>query len=146
MYSDYYDLYETISTSWGIDFGTILAFMAGIWLILMIIAIFMIVCHWKIFKKAGRQGWEAVIPIYSTWVLFEIVGLKGWYVLLNFIPVVGSIIFFIFSIIASIRLAKCFGKDTAFGVGLIFIPFIFIPILAFDSSTYTKQEEVVIKI
>lgn len=145
MYSDYYDLYTTTSST-SFDWGWILSFIAGILLIVMIIAIFIIVCNWKIFKKAGKQGWEAVIPIYNTWVLFEIVGLKGWYVLLNFIPVLGNIIFFIFSIISSIRLAKCFKKDIAFGIGLIFIPIVFLPILAFDNSTYTKQEEIIIKI
>ncbi len=143
--SDYYDLFTTTSTS-VFDWGWILALIAGIWIFILLIWIFIIFCKWRIFKKAGRQGWEAVIPIYSTWILFEIVGLKGWYVLLNFIPFIGNLIFFIFSIIANIRLAKSFGKDGAFAIGLILIPIVFLPILAFGKSTYTKQDEFIIKL
>jgi len=43
----------------------------------------------KLFKKAGKQGWEAIVPYYSTYVLVEIAGLNWWYFL---IAVSGSII------------------------------------------------------
>jgi hypothetical protein len=33
-------------------------------------------------------------------------------------------------------LAKVFGKDTGFGFGLLFLPFIFIPILALGDAEY----------
>lgn len=44
--------------------------------------VFYIVCLWKLFKKAGKHGWEAIIPFYSTWVLIEIAGLNWWYFLI----------------------------------------------------------------
>ncbi len=121
------------------------AAMAGIWafistymiLIVAIVAL-NIIATWRIFVKAGRPGWASIIPFYSQYVLFEMVGLKGWYIFLAFIPCVGSLIIAVFSIISCINLAKCFGKGTGFGVGLIFLPFVFQLILAFDSSTYKK--------
>jgi len=39
--------------------------------------------------------------------------------------------------------AKAFGKGTGFAIGMIFLPFIFYAILAFDSSEY--QETVYIE-
>ena len=34
------------------------------------------------------------------------------------------------------KLAKAFGKSGGFAVGLIFLPYVFYPILAFDGSVY----------
>jgi len=33
-------------------------------------------------------------------------------------------------------LAKVFGKDVAYGIGLLFLPIIFLPILAFGDAKY----------
>ena len=48
-----------------------------------------------------------------------------------FIPIVNIIVW----IIVAIDLAKSFAKSTAFVVGLIFLAFIFIPILGFGPAT-----------
>lgn len=66
----------------------------GIFAIILVIlvlalAIVCIVAQWKLFKKAGKNGWEAIIPFYSTWVLIEISGLNWWYFLL---AISGSIL------------------------------------------------------
>jgi hypothetical protein len=42
------------------------------------------------------------------------------------------------AIIVHIDIAKNFGKDAAFGLGLAFLGFIFYPILGFGSATYNK--------
>ena len=41
-----------------------------------------IVSMWKLFKKAGKNGWESIIPYYNTYVLIEIAGLNWWYFLI----------------------------------------------------------------
>ena len=63
----------------------------GIIVLLIVIAylIFYLVCLSKLFKKAGKKGWEAIVPYYSTYVLVEIAGLNWWYFL---IAISGSII------------------------------------------------------
>ena len=134
MYGDYtYDFGQTDIASNGVLSG-LLAVGAVFWVITLAIAILVIIAMWKIFTKAGKPGWAAIIPIYNTWVLFEICGLKGWYALLALIPFVGSIIVCVFTIIAYIKLAKAFGKETGFAVGMIFLPFVFLPILAFGKD------------
>lgn len=62
----------------------------GIVLIIVVAyLIFYLVCLSKLFKKAGKKGWEAIVPYYSTYVLVEIAGLNWWYFL---IAISGSII------------------------------------------------------
>ena len=51
----------------------------------LIFAVLYIVGFWKIFDKAGKPGWAAIIPIYNLWVLLEVVGRPGWWIILFFI-------------------------------------------------------------
>lgn len=98
----------------------------------IVVGLLMLVSMWKIFTKAGKPGWAAIIPIYNTVVLFQIVGLNPWLVLTAFIPPVYAVL----SIIAIVKLAGKFGKGTGFAVGMIFLSVIFIPMLAFGKSEY----------
>jgi len=98
---------------------------------LLIIAFFAWV-FWKIFEKAGKPGWAAIIPIYNVIVLLEVVGRPLWWVILLFIPIVNLVVGFIIAL----DLSKSFGHDVAFALGLFFLGFIFYPILAFGSDTY----------
>jgi hypothetical protein len=98
---------------------------------LVIIALFAWV-FWRIFEKAGKPGWAAIIPIYNVIVLLEIVGRPVWWVLLLFIPVVNVVIGFLLAL----DLSRSFGHDLAFALGLFFLGFIFYPVLAFGGDTY----------
>ena len=102
------------------------------------LAVFMIVSMWKVFEKAGKPGWAALIPVYDIYVLFEIGGQKGAYAFFIFIPFVGGIIAFVFEVMALLELAKRFGKDTTFGVLSIFFPIVTFPILAFSDAKYSE--------
>lgn len=95
-----------------------------------------------IFTKASKPMWAAYVPIYNSWVLFEIAGKPGWWVLVNFIPLFGNIVFFVLSIIATLELAKRFGKSVLFAVlGLIFFPIIGYVMLAFGKAQYSANED-----
>ena len=104
-----------------------------LWVIMSIAAaVFMIATMWKVNEKGGKPGWAAVVPIYNEVVLLQLAGKSGWWVLLYLIPLVNIIIYFI----ARIDLAKSFGRGAGFGLGLIFLPVIFFPILAWDDPEY----------
>lgn len=111
-----------------------------------VIGVLGIIAMWKIFTKAGKPGWAAIVPVYNMVVLYQIVGLNPLLLLIligAIIPFVNFLVmiaFFVLNIISSIRLAKVFGKGTGFAVGLIFLPFIFQLILAFDKSEYVGVE------
>ena len=96
------------------------------------LAVFMIATLWKIFAKAGKPGWACLIPIYNLIVMLEIAGKPVWWFLLFFIPVVNLVIM----ILVLAGLATNFGKGGGFVVGLILLPIIFYPILAFGGAQY----------
>ncbi len=101
-------------------------------LIWFVFIVLMIASLWKLFAKAGKPGWAAIVPIYNLVVLIEIVGRPLWQVLLFFVPFVN----FVMIILLNVDLAKRFGKGTGFAVGLIFLPFVFMPLLAFGDAPY----------
>ncbi len=101
-------------------------------LLYFLILILLIISLWKIFEKAGVEGWKALIPFYNGWVLAEIVGKPGWVGLLLYVPYINIIAMLYLYYL----LAKSFGKDVLFALGLFFLPFIFFPILAFGDAQY----------
>lgn len=130
MYTDYgydysYDAAVATSAASGLGAGTLIFSLA-------IYAFFMF-CLVKIYMKAGRKWWEALIPIYNFYVITQIAGLEIIYFILYFIPFAN--IYALFK--TYIELAKKFGKTTGFGICMIFFAPICIPILAFDKSTYS---------
>ncbi|HEY9256592.1 DUF5684 domain-containing protein [Chitinophaga sp.] len=100
----------------------------------VILTVFFIICGWKIFVKAGEEGWKSIIPIYSGIVMCKIVGKPWWWILLFLIPFVN----FVIAIWLTNLLSKSFGKGVGFTVGLLLLGFIFYPILAFDRTIVYK--------
>ena len=97
-----------------------------------LVSLFILVSVWKVFTKAGQPGWAALIPIYNAYIVCNIVGRPGWWVILLCIPLVN----FVVGIIVLLDLAKSFGKGAGFAVGLVFLPFVFWPILGFGDARY----------
>lgn len=87
---------------------------------------------WKVFEKAGKPGWAAIVPIYNMICLVEISGKELWWIVLFFLPVANIIAAFVIAI----EIAKKFGKDTTYGIGLALLPFIFYPLLGFSDAQY----------
>ncbi len=110
--------------------GILLALL--ILLILLGIIFLGILPRWKIYKKAGEPGWASLVPFYNNYVLFKITWGEGILFLLLLIPIAN----FFIAIITWLKLARSFGKGSGFGVGLVFFPFIFQLVMAFDNSYY----------
>lgn len=102
------------------------------WICELIFIVLVIASLWKVFSKAGQPGWAAIIPIYNVYIMCKVAGRPGWWLLLMLIPLVNVII----AIILNVDIAKRFGKGVGFAIGLIFLPFIFWPILAFGRAQY----------
>lgn len=110
----------------------LLAMLAAYAVVFLVIAIVMIASLWKIYTKAGKPGWACLVPIYNLVILLEIVKKPVWWIILMLIPIVNIIIM----IIVAVELAKAFGKPGGFAAGLILLPYIFYPILAFGNAEY----------
>ena len=129
-YLTYY--YDGDAVSIGASGVGAMSFIPG-----LIVGVVMIVGMWKLFEKAGKPGWTALIPIYNDYVLFEIICGRGIAFLRLLIPFY-NIYWYIKSLIV---LAKAYGKDTAFGIGLIFLSPIFMCILGFGKDQYLGPQE-----
>lgn len=110
--------------------GALLAGMGAFYIVYFVLIILMLAGMWKMFDKAGKPGWAAIVPIYNLIVWLEIVGRPIWWLALYLVlaPVVA--------IILSLDTAKVYGKDVGFALGLIFLPFVFYPILGFGNAQY----------
>lgn len=106
--------------------------LGGLFLMSSILSLVTIVSQWKVFTKAGKPGWASIVPVYNMIVMIQIADLSLVYLLLFFVPIAN--IYALFKIY--IGIAHKFGKSTGFGVGLIFLTIIFMPMLAFGDAVY----------
>lgn len=128
---DSFDPYAT-ATLTPEQTAAVMGFMCVYWVVVIAITVLMLIGLWKIFVKAGKPGWAAIIPIYNIIVLLEIIGRPLWWIVLFLVPFVNIVA----NILVSIDLAKAFGRSSGFGIGLAFLAPIFYPILGFGNSQY----------
>jgi len=111
-----------------------------VWIVYAIVVVLGIIAMWRVFTKAGRPGWAAIIPIYNTYTLIKVAGYSGWFLLLLLIPVVNIVIL----VVISLGVAKNFGKSGVFGfIGLFLFSIIGYLILAFGSAQYVGGDKAV---
>ena len=96
----------------------------------LLMYIFLTFCLWKLFIKADKPGWAALIPIYNIIVMIKIADKPVWWTLLLLIPLVNIVI----AIVLLNLFVRAYGKSSEFTVGTIFFPYVFLPILIFDGS------------
>ena len=150
MYSSsYYD--TSASAAAGGIIGAVFAFLGVFILIAVALAVLQIIGTWKILTKAKQPGWGALIPFYSQYLLCKISGVNPWWILivvlspiLNIIPIVGSIasmaVSIYFLILLNVSLARSFGKEDSFAVGLILLAPIFYFILGIKDDSYLGEK------
>jgi hypothetical protein len=113
-----------------INTSGLMALLMGYLLVVGIIMVFVIICEWRIFTKAGKPGWACLIPIYNLIVFLEIIGKPWWHMFLLLIPFYN-----IYLGIKYVNLfSKSYGQGVGFTVGLLFLNIIFMAIMAFSSS------------
>jgi len=120
--------------------GGMMALCCGIvpLIVIGLMVVVFVIAGWKIFTKAGRPGWESIVPIYSNWILVtEICKKEPLWFFLMFVPI-GNIIA---AWVISQEMAKKFGKSEAFGMGLFFLAPIFALILAFGDAKYQGRSK-----
>lgn len=63
---------------------------------------------WKLYIKAGRQAWEAFVPVYNAVVLMKIINRPWWWTILLFVPIVNLIMF----PVVWVETARSFGRNS----------------------------------
>ena len=112
------------------DIAGALAALGAFLFVIVGIAAVCIIAMWKVFTKAGKPGWAAIVPIYNYMVMAEIAGKPNWWGLLCLIPIAGIV----FAIIIMAGVARNFGQ----GIGMTILMFFGIGwlILGFGSAQY----------
>ncbi len=91
---------------------------------------------YKVFEKAGQPGWAALVPVYNVMILARIAGKEETYGLLMLIPIAGLY----FSYFVYDEIAKSFGKDAGYTVGLLLLTPIFMPLLGFGNAPFRRPD------
>ncbi len=74
---------------------------------------------WKLYVKAGREAWEAFVPVYNAIVLMKIINRSVWWTILLFLPIVNLIMF----PVIWVETARSFGKNKSVDTLLAIIAF-----------------------
>lgn len=139
------------------EFGIYAVAYAIVGIILAICFIVSGIGYYKMFKKAGRTGWTAFIPLFRDYVCFKMSWAVRFFwistasliayelisdsssLILSLVGIAAGIVYLACQAMMCIRLAKSFGKTTLWGVLLFFFPFVVSLILGFGSATYTDE-------
>lgn len=129
------------STHWfdAIDQSTwaVIGFLLMLVIVLMVL---FLVALWRIFEKNNKEGWRALVPVYNMATLYEIVGIPSYlalFVLTAQMPHLGdtsSLALILLYSVSTVKLGALFKKSNAFILGMVFLPFIFYPILGFSKD------------
>jgi hypothetical protein len=92
--------------------------------------------RWKIFEKAGIAGWVALIPVLSWFGILKLLGRSYLWILFFIIPFTYPVT----RVVASVLVARRFGKGWVYGLGLAFAPFLFEPHLGLSDARYLRPE------
>lgn len=104
-------------------------------------AILVVVANCFLYTKMGEPWWKAIIPFYNLFVINEKIFGNGWWFLITAfgaVPYVGWIVCLLYSVIFNVRLARSFGKESVFALGLILLSPIFILILGLGQARYVR--------
>lgn len=99
-------------------------------IIAIAVSVLMVISRWKIFTKAGQPGRWSLIPVYNIYLTFKVAGRPGWWTRWILFPPVLIILL----IITCFDIAKRFGKPGIFGLGILLVKVVFVPLLAFDKK------------
>ncbi|MFD1771795.1 signal peptidase I [Sphingobacterium suaedae] len=95
-----------------------------------------------LFKKAGKQGWEAIVPFYGAYMTTRLTARPAWWVFLLLLPIVNIFIFYSLYL----DLLRCFGKRRFWETAVaVLLPFIFLPLWGRDPKvTYLGRSNTAI--
>lgn len=74
---------------------------------------------WKLYIKAGRQAWEAAVPVYNAVVLMKIINRPWWWTILLFVPIVNLIMF----PVVWVETIRSFGRNNTTDTTLVLLTF-----------------------
>lgn len=137
------------------------AILIILFLMAVCLLILTVIGYWGVFCKAGEKGWKVLIPFYNEYLLFKIawkpsVCLFKWLclflyevvsvtlnagVLLDTLQFALPSIAFGLTVTLYYSLSRAFGHGFGYTVGIMFLPFIFVPLLGVGRSRYIRPDK-----
>lgn len=100
-------------------------------LIQLVLAVLIFVGMFKTFQKMGYDdAWWAIVPFLNLVFFIKVIEKPIWWVILFFIPFANLYVAYL----VAEKVSKSFGKGLGYTLGLMFLGFIFYPILGFGSE------------
>ena len=129
----------------GAGIGVLLFVMAfGIAL-----AVFAIVCGWKVMQKMQMPGWYCLIPFFGSYMETRAVYGMGWWFLITLLPTIAgwigisgflltiiNIVVIVYGIKYAIDFSLSFGMPWYFAILVYLVPIVAMAILAFGKAAY----------
>ncbi|MFZ9332233.1 MAG: signal peptidase I [Chitinophagaceae bacterium] len=101
------------------------------WMIFMLAVIGLHAGLFGMFKKAGIEGWKALIPVYNTWLMVKKMDLKIYWFFFQLIPIAGQFV----TIWIGIKFVEHFGRfHLIHHAATVLVPFIYFPYLGFSKN------------
>ncbi|MFL3007271.1 MAG: DUF5684 domain-containing protein [Candidatus Neomarinimicrobiota bacterium] len=91
------------------------------------------IARFIIFSKSGQAGWKALVPFFNLFIFTKIASKPVWWIVIYLLFPIGFIL-------SSLQISKLFDKKIFFAVGLILLPIIFYPMLAFGRSSLNTTQ------
>ena len=125
-----------------------------VFLLLIAWLVFYYVGVWKLYKKAGRPGWNAIVPFYNDFVLVEMVGLKWYWFLIDIIVSIASsfasgLLYWLLWLVSIgvkvnifYNMSKKFGKDAGWIVLMTLFSGIMLPIYGYNKAVWNANAPV----
>jgi len=86
---------------------------------------------WMVFEKAGRKGWETLVPFYNLYIFLKIIKKPMWWYLLLIFPFINVFMY----MLMLVELAKCFSKFKLWEqFAAVVFPFIYLPYLGISQD------------
>lgn len=113
-----------------------------LFIFILIIQVIHFLGTWKLYKAAGRQAWEAAVPIYNAVVLMKIINRKKsvWWIFLFFVPIVNLLMFPIIWVETCRSFGFNKGKDTL--LAIFTLGFYIYYINYFEKLTFRQNRDI----
>ena len=109
---------------------------------LLVFYVLQIIVWWRLFEKAGEEGWKSIIPIYNVWIAFNIANPGSsnnilWFIG-SFIPHIQVLVF----IFMGYKFASKFTDNIIIRILYMIFPFFTGFLLAFsDQFQYSPHDQ-----
>lgn len=128
--------YQTYSSTSNSTSSTV---AAGLILIILVVFFFLyaipsIITNWKLYSKAGRPGWAAIVPVYNNMVMADIAkkpmwmgiiaGVAGYFYRVPILGTIGGLASLVLILIILSGLIKQYQTGIGFWIAYIFFPLI----------------------